>query len=88
MTSKTTATDERFTFDHDGKTYTFERSLDVVRKPGWLRKNRRRDELDLAFTILEEVAGDEALAAIDEMEEDEFVVLMERLNESVTATFQ
>lgn len=84
----TSKTPKNFTFEKDGKTYEFERSLDVVRRPGWLRKNRRRDELDLAFTILEEVAGDEALSVIDEMDEDEFKALMERLNAEITASFQ
>lgn len=75
---------KNFTFEHGGTTYTFAHSFDRVRKPGWLRKNRRRDELDLAFTILEEVAGDEALAAIDEMDEPAFKALMERINKAMT----
>lgn len=73
-----------FGFTHDGKTYTFERPLSVVTRPGWLRKNRRRDELDLAFTILEEIAGDEALDAIDKMGDDEFRELMVRINAAMT----
>lgn len=75
---------KNFTFTHDGKSYTFEKSLERVRKPGWLRKNRRRDEIDLAFTILEEVAGDEALAAIDDMDEAQFQTIMEQLNREMT----
>lgn len=86
MTDKKTP--ETFSFEHDGKTFHFEHSLDKVRKPGWLRKNRRRDEMDLAFTILEEVAGDEALEAIDEMDQDEFIALMSRLNDEINASFQ
>lgn len=73
-----------FTFKHDGKTYTFEKSLDLVKRPGWIRKNRRRDELDLAFTILEEVAGEEALEVIDEMDEASFKALMEKINAAMT----
>lgn len=79
-------TTDRFTFDHDGKTYAFERDFSIVRSPGWLRANRRRDELDLTFTILEEVAGDEALAAIDRMTEDEFADLARRLSAAMGAT--
>lgn len=79
---------KNFTFEHDGKTYEFERGFDVVRSPRWLRANRRRDELDLAFTILEEIAGDEALAAIDDMTEAEFIDLAKRLNKEMSASFQ
>jgi hypothetical protein len=77
-----------FTFEHDGKTYEFEKGFEVVRSPRWLRANRRRDELDLAFTILEEIAGDEALEAIDAMTEDEFVALAKRLNKEMSSSFQ
>lgn len=80
--------EQLFTFDHDGETYTFERPFSVVRSPRWLRANRRRDELDLAFTILEEIAGDDALAAIDAMTEDEFKDLVVRLMAELNATFQ
>lgn len=75
-----------FTFEHDGKTYTFEKGFEEVRSPRWLRANRRRDELDLAFTILETIAGDEALEAIDSMSEDEFTDLAKRLNKEMGAS--
>lgn len=77
-----------YTFEHDGKTYTFERPFAVVRSPRWLRANRRRDELDLAFTILEEIAGDDVLDVIDSMTEDEFVAFSKRLNSAMGASFQ
>lgn len=86
MTDKTSA--DLFSFEHDGETYTFERSFDVVRSPRWLRANRRRDELDLAFTILEEIAGDDALEAIDSMNEDEFLALSKSLNKELSKTFR
>lgn len=76
-----------FSFVHKGKTYTFEKSLDVVRSPGWLRKNRHRDEMDLTFTILETVAGDDALAAIDDMDFAEFTKLAERLGKDFNDPF-
>ncbi|WP_166140847.1 hypothetical protein [Nocardioides ochotonae] len=81
-------TTDLFTFEHDGETYTFERPLDVVRTPGWLRANRRRDELDLAFTILEAVAGDEALEVIDNMTPAQFEALATRLHEAINASFR
>lgn len=84
MSNKT----KNFTFEHDGKTYEFEKPFDVVRSPRWLRANRRRDELDLAFTIIEELAGDDALDAIDSMTEDEFAELAARMNKEMSATFQ
>lgn len=72
-----------FSFEHDGQTYTFERSLDVIRTPRFLRANRRRDEVDLTFTILEEVAGDEALDAIDAMDADQFKAFAADLDKAV-----
>lgn len=83
MTTKNT---KNFTFEHDGKTYEFEKGFEEVRSPRWLRANRRRDELDLAFTILETIAGDEALDAIDSMNEDEFMALAKRLNKEMGAS--
>lgn len=79
-------TNKPFTFEHDGRTYTFEHGFEKVRTPRWLRANRRRDELDLAFTILEEIAGEEALEAIDDMDEDEFKALMDRMNKELGAS--
>jgi hypothetical protein len=86
MTDKTSA--DLFSFEHDGKTYTFEQSFDVVRSPRWLRANRRRDELDFAFTIIEELAGDDALEAIDAMSEAEFEALSKKLNKELSKTFR
>lgn len=79
---------KHFTFEHDGETYEFEKDFSVVRSPRWLRANRRRDELDLAFTILEEIAGEDALEAIDDMDEAEFMRLAKRLNAEMGASFQ
>lgn len=77
-----------YTFEHDGKTYTFERPFAVVRSPRWLRANRRRDELDLAFTILEEIAGEEILDVTDAMSEEDFFAFARDLNKALTASFQ
>lgn len=85
--SETTPTDV-YSFEHDGQTYTFERPFAVVRSPRWLRANRRRDELDLAFTILEEIAGDDVLDVIDSMDEDEFKAFSRDLNRAMGASFR
>lgn len=69
---KKKAGSENYTFEYDGKTYTFEKSLDLVDTPKWARANRRRDQVDLFFTLIEEVAGDECLEAIDKMTPKEF----------------
>ena len=71
-----------YTFEHDGKTYEFEKPLDEVRKPGFIRANRRRDEIDLVFTILEAVAGEEVLDVVDNMTEDEFKVFVADLEKN------
>lgn len=70
---------DRFSFEHDGQTYTLKPTLDVV-TPGFLRKHRRRDEIDAFFTMLEELTDDyepvtehsETLDAVDSMSRGEF----------------
>lgn len=76
---------KNFTFEHDGETYTFEKSFDVVRRPGWLRVNRHRSTLDLTYTVLEEVAGDEALAVLDVMDPDDWRAVADRMWEVIQA---
>lgn len=75
---------EYFTFEHRGETYTFEGSLKTLSKPGFIRRNRHKDEMDILFTLLEEIAGDEALEVIDDMEQDEFEKFAGELNEAIT----
>jgi hypothetical protein len=81
-----------FSFTHKGKTYTFEKPFDVVRNPGFQRAHRRRDPLDLTFTMIEELAGDdqEILDVIDSMTPTEFENLSNRMGKalmtSVTGT--
>jgi hypothetical protein len=84
----TATSDDFYTFEFKGETYTFEKPLSVVRSPRWLRANRRRDELDFAFTLLEEVAGDEVLDVTDSMTEGEFAAFSRDLNRAVNASFQ
>lgn len=74
---------ERFSFEHDGETYTFKPTYEVV-TPGFLRANRRRDEIDSFFTMVEGLVDDydeltdrsATLDAIDHMDRDEFHQLM------------
>lgn len=65
---------EPFTFDHDGETYTLPSTV----KAGLLRKVRKLDELDMLFTIIEETADPDAVAAIDDMDTSEFNDVVER----------
>lgn len=88
VTAKNTNTDGLFTFTHDGETYTFEKPFSVVRNPKWIRENRRRDETDITFTILEELAGDKALGAIDSMSMPEFEKFQKSLNKAMNPDFQ
>lgn len=85
MTDKTP---ELYSFEHAGKTHTFEKPLSVVATPKWLRANRRRDELDLTFTILEEVGGDDVIEVIDEMTPEEFKAFGKKLMKELSAAFQ
>lgn len=48
---------ERFSFEHDGETYTFPSATLDVLTPGFIRKNRRRDETDYFMTIVEALCG-------------------------------
>ena len=77
--------DGRFSFTSKGKTYTFPRPFAEVQNPKFLREHRRRDELDLTFTILETLADDDPdiMAAIDAMPLAEFNKLSARLNKAL-----
>lgn len=57
----------RFSFDHDGTTYTFGRPTAEVITPGWLRRNRKTDELDATYTAIEMLADDSILNVLDNM---------------------
>lgn len=76
---KAKAKDEQadaFSFEHDGETYTFKPTYDVL-TPGFLRANRRREEIDAFFTMVEALADEDTLDVIDHMSRDEFKALME-----------
>ena len=74
---------ELFSFDVDGKTYTFEKSLAKVRSFGWQRKHRHLSDEDKMFLVFEECAGDDALEALDglDMASEEFQQLAKQLGE-------
>lgn len=63
---------KNFSFTHKGEDIEFEKPFSEVRSPKWLRANRRRDEVDLIFTIIEDIGGEDVCDAVDEMTEDEF----------------
>lgn len=74
--SKKSEQAEAFSFEHDGETYSFKPTFDIL-TPGFLRKNRRRDEIDAFFTMVEALVEDDAtLDVIDNMSRDEFQSLM------------
>lgn len=60
-----------FTFTHDGVEHTLRPTYDVL-TPGFMRANRRRDDLDAFFTILEALADADTLDVIDNMTRAEF----------------
>lgn len=59
-----------FEFEHGGKSFTLN-SADTL-DAGFARKNRKLSPDDQLFTLLEALADDEALAAIDSMKKAEF----------------
>lgn len=74
---------KNFTFEHDGKTYEFEHGFAEVRKPGFIRKNREAGLDELTFVVLEAVAGDEALAVLDDMERPEWTDVVNEMWEAI-----
>lgn len=79
---------ELYSFEFNGKTYTFEKPFEAIATPKWLRANRRRDELDLAFTMIEEIAGDSVLEAIDEMTQEEFKEFSVAMNKAMSDSLE
>lgn len=67
---KAETANEPFEFEHNGETFTLPPSSSI--KAGMLRRFRKLSDLDLAFSILEEIADADALAALDDMEIAEF----------------
>ncbi len=63
--------DEPFDFVHDGETYSLRAPSDVL-TAGFARKHRHLSLEDQFFTMIEALADEDALDAIDEMKKDEF----------------
>lgn len=60
-----------FKFSHGGEEFELADAGELL-TVGYARKNRHKSEADQLFTMLEELAGPEALDAIDSMHKDEF----------------
>lgn len=74
-----------FKFEHKGEEIEFEKDFSVARSPRWLRANRRRDEVDLVFTIIEDLGGDAVCDAVDEMTEEEFQAFVKKVMKEFSA---
>lgn len=77
-----------FKFEHNGETIEFEKDLSAVATPRWLRVNRNRDDLDQLFTLIEEFGGEDAVAAVDEMDADEFARFNDALGKELTKAME
>lgn len=82
---KASDAEECFTFEHEGKSYTLKPTLESL-TPGFMRKNRRREDLDAFFTILELLADEEQLEVIDSMTHEEFGELSKEFYAHLGAT--
>lgn len=78
------ASEAAFQFTHDGKTFTSPPLIDIL-SPGFVRRNRDKEEMDFYFTMVEALFADqpEAIAAIDTMSWDEFNIISESLVEQM-----
>lgn len=69
-----------FEFTHAGTTYQLANPRDVL-KVGWARKHRNQSEINVLFDMLEELADEDALAAVDDMGAAEFEQFQRDLQE-------
>lgn len=65
---------EDYTFEHDGTEHRLPSFATL--KSGLIRRIRNLDEADAFYTVLEEVADEDTLAAIDDMEMVELTTIM------------
>jgi hypothetical protein len=77
--------DGYFSFTKGDTTYTFPKPFSTVQSPAYLRQHRRRSDLDLTFTMIEDLADDDPdiLKAIDSMSREEFNTLSTRLGKAL-----
>ncbi len=64
---KAVKSSEYFSFELDGETYTMAHKTNDVINFGFIRKNRRRDELDYVLTCIEALSDDGILEVLDKM---------------------
>lgn len=81
---KAETVNEPFEFKHDGEVYTLPPASAI--KAGMLRRFRKLDDLDIAFSLIEELAEPDALAALDDMPLEEFNQTLSDWQESIGAT--
>ena len=86
--SKAVAVEGDFTFEHEGVTFTSTRPLGEVLSPGFIRRHRRLPEIDLYFTMLEELfAGNKAaIGVIDGMDWPSLGALTKQLERHMQST--
>lgn len=85
--TKTRPDADTIEFSHDGETYTSNSITDVI-TPGWIRQNRRREEIDLYMTLLEDSFADVpgAMDAYDKLSWDESQALVKDLLDMMETT--
>src|SRR5690606_5381085 len=67
---KKPADEDVYEFEHNGETYTLPPYKSI--KPGLMRRVRKLTDMDATFTILEEIAPKDTLAALDDMTMERF----------------
>lgn len=72
---KAETANQPFEFTHDGESFTLP-PADAI-KAGMIRRFRKQGDLDMAFSILEEIADGEAIEALDKMTLHEFNEVLE-----------
>lgn len=81
---KKTHPQARFSFEHDGETYTFAKDTTDVLTPGFIRKNRH-DEGEIVFGLIESLAGEDVLEVVDNMSFKDSAALQAKFLEYVNA---
>ena len=71
---KAETANQPFPFEHNGEAFTLPPASQM--KAGMIRRFRKLDDLDMAFSILEEIASPEALEAMDDMALEDFNTVM------------
>lgn len=83
---KSEPVEDAFSFEHDGETYTFKPTLDHL-TPGFVRRNRD-NEVEFYYALLEMLAGDDALAVLDDMTFKENSTIMRQFGDHADAVLK